>query len=137
MVVAGPEAGRAVVTQRAAGMAEGLIWVSSLSPADPTALPEEFVGGYRELAGGPPGPFAVLAYDATNMLLDAIELEVTKEGRPTRLGVMAALQAVRTQGLSGELRFDAGGSWLGAPVHSYRVAGDDLFAERLPSSRVE
>jgi len=137
MVVAGPEAGRAVVTQRAAGMAEGLVWVGSLSPADPTTLPEAFVSGYRELAGGPPGPFAVLAYDATNMLLDAIQLDITQEGKPTRLGVMAALPAVSTEGLSGELRFDAGGSWLDAPVHSYRVAGDDLFAERLPSARLE
>jgi len=131
MVVAGPEAGRAVVTQRAAGTAEGLIWVGSLRSADPTTLPEAFVSGYQELAGGPPGPYAVLAYDATNLLLDAIELDITQHGSPSRQGVIAALLAVRAEGLRGELRFDAKGSWLDAPVYAYRVAGDDVFAEPL------
>jgi branched-chain amino acid transport system substrate-binding protein len=137
MVVAGPEAGRAVLVQRAAGTAEGLVWVGSLSPADPSTLPESFIDGYQELAGGPPGPFAVLAYDATNLLLDAIDLDITQNGTPTRLGVQATLSAVRREGLSGRLEFDAQGSWLNAPVYAYRVAGDDLFAERLPVATLE
>jgi len=137
MVVAGPEAGRAVVTQRSDGMAEGLIWVGSLSPASPNTLPEGFVRGYQELAGGPPGPYAVLAYDATNLLLDAIQMGIMQQGRPTRQGVIAALAAVRTKGLGGELQFDAEGSWLDAPLYACRVAGDNLFAEVLEPASPE
>ena len=126
VVVAGPEAGRAVVAQRAGTAAEGLIWVSSAPPAE--VLPPAFMSGYQALAGGPPGPYALLAYDAANVLLDAIELDVKQHGRPTRPGVVAALSAVQAKGLSGDIRFDERGTWLQAPVFVYRVAGGDLFA---------
>jgi len=128
VVVAGPEAGRAVVAQRAGTAAEGLIWVSSAPPADAEALSPTFVSGYQTLAGSPPGPYAVLAYDATHVLLDAIELDVKKHGRPTRPGVAASLSAVQVRGLSGDVRFDEQGTWSQAPIFAYRVAGDDIFA---------
>jgi branched-chain amino acid transport system substrate-binding protein len=50
-----------------------------------------FVAGYRELAGGTPGPWAALAHDATRLLLGAIERNVLAEGRATREGVRAQL----------------------------------------------
>jgi hypothetical protein len=78
-----------------------------------------------------------LAYDAANLLLDAIELDITRNGKPSRLGVMEAMSDVRREGLSGELEFDAEGSWRGAPVYAHRVAGDDLYAERLPGASPE
>ncbi|MDH7486035.1 MAG: ABC transporter substrate-binding protein [Anaerolineae bacterium] len=126
VAVAGPEAGRAVVAQRAGTAAEGLIWVSSAPPAE--RLPQAFVSGYQALAGGPPGPYALLAYDATNVLLDAIELDIEQHGRPTRPGVVAALSATALEGLGGEVRFDEQGCWLQAPVFAYRIAGEDIFA---------
>ena len=136
-VVAGPEAGRAVVAQRAGTAAEGLIWVSSVPPADAAALPPQFVSGYQALAGGPPGPYAVLAYDATHVLLDAIELDITQNGHPTRQGVLASLSAVQAEGLSGDIQFDEQGAWPQAPIFAYRVAGDDIFAQpqRLTADR--
>ena len=121
VVVAGPEAGRAVVSQRAGEAAGGLIWVSSAPPAEADALPPAFVDGYRTLAGGPPGPYAILAYDATGILLDAIASAIADHGSPTRQGVIAALSAAQTTGLSGPIRFDERGYWPEAPVFVYRV----------------
>lgn len=46
---------------------------------------------YWEAAGGTPGPWAALAYDATRLLLGAIERDVLAEGRATREGVRAQL----------------------------------------------
>jgi len=129
MVVAGPEAGRAVVAQRAGEASEGLIWVSSVLPAAADALPQPFVSGYQALAGGLPGPNAILAYDATNVLLDAIKLDIIQNSHPTRQGVMAALPAIHVEGLGGDIRFDDQGSWLQAPIFAYRIAGDDIFAQ--------
>ena len=129
VVVAGPEAGRAVVAERAAEAAEGLIWVSSAPPADESALPSAFVNGYQALAGGPPGPYAILAYDATNVLLEAIAFDIAHNAHPTRQGVIAALSATQTMGLSGRIRFDERGMWIKAPVFVYRVAGDDVFSQ--------
>ncbi len=129
IIVAGPEAGRAVVVQRAGEATEGLIWVSSVLPAAADALPQAFVSGYQALAGGLPGPNAILAYDAANVLLDAIRLDIIQNSRPTRQGVMAALPAIHVKGLSGDIRFDDQGSWLQAPIFAYCIAGDDIFAQ--------
>lgn len=47
---------------------------------------------YQALSGGaPPGPAAVWAYKAANRLLDAMEVALRMEKRPTRAGVCAAL----------------------------------------------
>jgi branched-chain amino acid transport system substrate-binding protein len=46
-----------------------------------------FAAGYRERAGSPPGPWAALAYDAAQLLLDAIERDILAQGRATRSGV--------------------------------------------------
>ena len=127
VMIAGPEAGRAVVAQRAGEAAEGLIWVSSVPPADAGALPPTFVSGYQTLAGSPPRPYSILAYDATNVLLEAIAFDIARNARPTRQGVIAALPATQTTGLSGRIRFDEQGTWLQAPIFVYRVVGDDLF----------
>jgi ABC-type branched-subunit amino acid transport system substrate-binding protein len=54
-----------------------------------------FVQGYQELAGGRPGPWAALAYDASVLLLDALLKEIEASGKPTREGVAAALAQVR------------------------------------------
>jgi len=129
LVVAGPEAGRAVVAQRAGDAAEGLAWVGSLPPADADVLSQEFVRGYGALAGGPPGPQGILAYDATNLLLAAIERSIAIDRRPTRQGVVKALPSVHVQGLSGDLQLDEQGHWPEAAVYRYTVLRADIFAQ--------
>jgi branched-chain amino acid transport system substrate-binding protein len=129
LVVAGPESGRAVVAQRAGEAAEGLVWVGSLRPADAGDLPQGFVEGYERLAGGPPGPYAMLAYDATSFLLSAIERDIDLNGRPTRQGVVKALPGLQVRGLGGELSVDDQGGWRAAPVYRYQVVEGDIFAQ--------
>jgi branched-chain amino acid transport system substrate-binding protein len=123
-IIGGPEAAHMVVLQRAGPAAMGLVWVTSLRVV---VWPDAFVHGYRELASGPPGPEAALAYDAANVLLDAIAWDIRQNGSPTRAGVMAAVNATHWDGLNGSFAFDVDGSWIRAPVYLYQVIGGERF----------
>jgi branched-chain amino acid transport system substrate-binding protein len=68
------------------------------------------------------GSRAVLAYDATQVLLSAIESASQAGGGPTRQGVISALRAVHVHGLTGEIALDATGRRTDAPVWLYRIA---------------
>jgi ABC-type branched-subunit amino acid transport system substrate-binding protein len=87
----GPSLARTQLPQIAGAASSGACYVvtapllADLSPHSP------FVMGYRELSGRMPGPWASLAYDATSLLLDALEQEIKARGRPTRAGVAARL----------------------------------------------
>ncbi len=55
-------------------------------------LDTDWAAEYQALSGGAaPGPAAAWAYEAANRLLDAIEVALQTEKRPTRAGVQAAL----------------------------------------------
>ncbi|MEJ2558073.1 MAG: branched-chain amino acid ABC transporter substrate-binding protein [Anaerolineae bacterium] len=77
------------------------------------------------------GPRAVLAYDATHVLLDAIELAIRQDGYPTRRGVVAALPEVQRQGLTGNITFDVAGRRVDAPVWLYNIAHKDYPGQML------
>ncbi|HIC94258.1 MAG TPA: branched-chain amino acid ABC transporter substrate-binding protein [Anaerolineae bacterium] len=99
---------------------EGAIYVTSAP--DPAGA-QGFVARYRALAGHPPGPRAVLAYDAACALLEALEQVIEEEGRPGREGVVAALAKVRYEGLLGPIAFNARGDWAAPRVCVYRIEG--------------
>ncbi len=135
IMIGGPEAAGMVTLQRAGSAATGLVWATSLQVI---AWPEPFIRGYQELAGGPPGPEAALAYDATQVLLDAFARAADPKGfqKPfgsatgsARAGVVAALGTTRWNGLNGPIAFDANGSWINAPVRLYRVTNGQRFGE--------
>ena len=98
--------------QWAGEFAPGTIYVTSAAPVDDT----RFAQSYRELAGKEPGPHALLAYEATNLLLEAMERAMEKEGRLTRQGVLEALY-----GPLGKVTFDPRGDQIDPPVHLYIV----------------
>jgi len=81
-------------TSAAAGpilAADGLPWLSlSNQPPVDLVAPLDFLSAYRTLAGVDPTPQAVLAYDAANRLLDAIE-QAGRSGPLTRETVRVAL----------------------------------------------
>ena len=84
----------AEMTAAAAGpvlAADGLPWLS-LVDSEPGVFdpPPDFVTAYRSLAGGDPSPQALLAFDQTNRLLDAIE-RAGLAGSPSREAVRSAL----------------------------------------------
>jgi branched-chain amino acid transport system substrate-binding protein len=115
--------GSVLLTQMAGEAAEGVFYASPApAPADLGGV-EGFVQGYRTLAGFEPGPRGVLAYDATNVLLDAVDAAIRGDGRPTRRGVIAGLGAVRRQGLTGPIAFDGAGRRENPPTWIYRIDG--------------
>lgn len=123
--VAGPAAQEPVVAARAGGAPGDLIWVSSLAPVDCHGALADFCAAYTALAGRPPDSYAVLAYDATNLLLDAIA-QATSTGAPQRQSVAAALGQVQRPGLQGTLAFDDRRSWAEAPTFLYRRTEESL-----------
>lgn len=117
--LAGPAAQEPVVAARTADALADLTWVSSLAPVDCRGKLADFCAGYTALAGRPPDSYAVLAYDATHVLLDAIA-QAAGSGPPQRQAVTAALANVQRVGLNGTLAFDATRSWTAAPTFLYR-----------------
>lgn len=107
--VGGPEVGSLVFTGRAGDAAEGVRWLSA--GPELAALPASFVAAYQRLAGREPSPQAVLAYDAANLVLDALE-RATKDGsrrlsRPQVAQALAELGQQGWQGLSGPVQWQA------------------------------
>ncbi|NJN95622.1 MAG: ABC transporter substrate-binding protein [Anaerolineales bacterium] len=89
-----------------------------------------FAAAYEALAGFPPGPRALLAYDATHILLKAIGQSLTDEHFPVRAQVGAALTAIQHQGLSGSIAFDHSGGRVAAPVWVYQIT-DNTYPGKL------
>jgi len=83
-----------------------------------------FVAAYQEVSGGsPPGPLALPAYEATWVLIEALERDIDAHHVPTAAGMAKALLATRRHGLLGRISFDAQRSWSDAPLYWYRVEG--------------
>jgi branched-chain amino acid transport system substrate-binding protein len=86
---------------------------------------EEFATAYRDMAHGlSPGPLALPAYEATQVLLEALERNIATEGTPTRTGMMSALEATDREGLLGQITFDEAHNWSAAPLYWYRFGRD-------------
>lgn len=113
----GVEAGSVHLVNVAGSAADGLAYVSP-APAGHDVSQTE---GHSALGKEGLGPRGVLAYDATTVLLDAIELAIREDGYPSRPGVIAALPEVRRHGLTGEIAFDATGRRVDAPVWLYNI----------------
>lgn len=94
-----------------------------IADAPPVAeLPgaQQALAAFTSLSLGPlPGPRSIVAYDTTNVLLDAIALDAQVRGLPTRAGVADALRRVRHDGLLGQITFDRDNVWAGAPAWMY------------------
>lgn len=132
MAFGGVEAGSVHLVDIAGEVADGLIFVSP-APAgrDLRQVTEkDSPQDVRQL-----GPRAVLAYDATQVLLDAIELAIRQDGHPSRRGVAAALSAVRRQGLTGAIKFDKAGRREDAPVWLYKIADKNYPGQVLLTPR--
>jgi ABC-type branched-subunit amino acid transport system substrate-binding protein len=85
-------------------------------------LPEaqQALASFTEISlGAAPTPRSIVAYDATNVLLEAIRLDAQAHGMPTRAGVTEALRHVSYEGLLGRIAFDDHGVWADAPLWVY------------------
>ena len=128
----GPELAATDFAAVAGEAAEGAIFVTPYPfPGDETGFflknpvsgeQADFIAAYRAVSNGvPPGPLALPAYEATWVLLEALERDIAAHGVPTREGVAAALPATGRDGLLGHVTFDAERNWGGAPLYWYRV----------------
>jgi branched-chain amino acid transport system substrate-binding protein len=124
--VGGPELAAPDFAAVAGEAATGTVFVTSC----PFAGDETGVSGdgkdlrkaYQSASNGvPPGALALSAYEATWVLLEALERDVAAHGKPTRGGVAAALAATEREGGLGRITFDATHAWGGAPLYWYRV----------------
>ena len=91
----GPALARTQLPQIAGEAAAGACYAITAPLLADLAPESAFVAGYRELASTPPGPWAALAYDATMLLLDALERSIQADGKPSRQGTIAQLSDVR------------------------------------------
>lgn len=115
------DTGSPQLVQVAKAAANGFTYVSpGPAPADVNAA--GFANAYQSLAGFPPGPRAILAYDAAQVLLDAIEQAMGHPPRrPDRGQVSAQIAAVRRTGLTGPITFNAQGRRVDPPVWVYQI----------------
>ncbi len=70
----------------------------------------------------PASAYTVLAYDGTQLVLDALEQAIKKNGKPARAAVAEQIRSSHHAGLSGEIAFDQDGSRQMAAVSIVRVA---------------
>lgn len=147
-LVGGPELGSPVFRGRAGAAADQVRYLSS--GPDSTQIPPGLAARYRKLAGFDPTPQAMLVYDATHLLLDALAnaafqarkgvtadekrvvaddpVSFFKAGRANRQGVaeaMATLGQGQWTGVSGVVRWTetAGGCyrWSNAPLRVFTL----------------
>lgn len=120
-VLGGNALNSAYLVQVAGHAAERTAYVTIAPPVED----QDFIEAYRELSGAPPGPFAALAYDAANVLLEALQTAITSEGQPTRRGVVVALsQGEDYEGLSGSISFNAQGQARDCHTYICEIVND-------------
>jgi branched-chain amino acid transport system substrate-binding protein len=111
-------AGKAVV---------GMNYTSVAGPV--TVYPEakQFADDYKKAFGKNPEPFAAQSYDATNILLKAIEAAAKAGGGqvPSREAVSTAIRTVKHTGVTGTIEFDAKGDPKKALYFVLQVVSDD------------
>jgi branched-chain amino acid transport system substrate-binding protein len=114
------------LVQIAGDAAEGVTYVG----VTPPLVEEHFAEAYEAFSGQPAGSYAPLAYDATGLLLDALERSVAEEGRPSREGVIQALSATEGyEGVTGSISFDETGQALQPAVYVFQIVGGQYPGE--------
>lgn len=84
--------------------AEGGYYTNHYSDQDTRPIVQNWVANYQAEYGAVPDALATLAYDATNLLLNAIDTAGTADDTAA---VAAALAASNWEGVSGQITFDA------------------------------
>jgi branched-chain amino acid transport system substrate-binding protein len=84
---------------------EGGYFSNHYSPQDPRPMVASFLANYQAAYGSAPDALAVLAYDATNVLLQAISDAGTTDTEKVR----DTLAAIKYEGIAGEITYNAEG----------------------------
>lgn len=106
-------------------LAQGVYYISTSPPLPHPPPWAEFEGSYGAKWGVRPSPWAGLAYDGANILMEAIKVSVAEEGRPSRAGVLRALEVMKEYpGVSGTLTLN--GETRKPRIYFYRLNGQSL-----------
>jgi branched-chain amino acid transport system substrate-binding protein len=129
----GPAMGDRALVRVGGAEAEGVVYLAAALAGPDLAGAEAFVADYRSLAGQEPGSRATLAYEAANLLLEAISQAADRSpGRPTRSKVRAQLAGgFQHEGLLGRMTFGADGEAADWQVAFYRVEAGSYLGQRL------
>jgi branched-chain amino acid transport system substrate-binding protein len=128
----GAEAGSPELVSVGQSAAANLIFVSP-APAGANVMPNRAAAPGLETASL--GPRAVAAYDATQVLLDAMELAIHQDGYPSRQGILAVLPEVQRRGLTGAIAFDGTGRRVDAPAWLYNITHNEYPGQLLASPK--
>jgi len=109
-------AGKAVV---------GMYYTSVAGPVTVYPRAKQFAEEYKKHFSKNPEPFAAQAYDATVILITAIEAAAQDGKIPSREAVSAAIRNVKYSGVTGTILFDAKGDPQKALYFVLQVASDD------------
>jgi len=135
LFLGGPDLGQKHLIAVAGSAAEGACYVSSAPPPDALSRDTAFVAAYRELAGHAPGPTALIAYQATQLLLAGLEQDIIATGHPARAALAQVLAtspgSVEREGKSSPLFTPP---WPEIPVHIYCVTDGYLHQLATPST---
>jgi branched-chain amino acid transport system substrate-binding protein len=108
----------------AGAAADGDIASSVGRPLDASQSPEYF-DAYNAAFTDPPSPYGPYAFDATNLLIDAAAAALADSSNgvtaSTRADVRDLVQATMTQGITGEIGFDAFGDTMNQEFTVYEV----------------
>jgi branched-chain amino acid transport system substrate-binding protein len=123
----GPELMAADYRGVAGDSAEGTVFVTAWPLPGDVVDGVDFSERYRGVSNGvPPGPSALPAYEATWILLEALERDIVFHEEPTREGMAEALLATERDGLLGPIAFGSGRQWGEAPLYWYRINAEGV-----------
>jgi branched-chain amino acid transport system substrate-binding protein len=118
---------------KAVGLSGGGIYATVAAP-DPTKIPsaQQFITDYKAVYGDV-GPYSATAYDAMNILIQAVKTALTKTHTPKdsgdtqqastfRQAVIDAVQATTYDGVTGHTSFDENGDTTNKIFTIYAVA---------------
>jgi len=105
---------------RLVGDATTSVYVVTPAPLPADSSDPAFTQRYQTVAPGvQPRFLAVLAYDATKLLLAALDTDLAAHATPSRTGLTDALSHTTYTGLSGPLSFNAQHNWQNAQPWVY------------------
>ncbi|MGD2165048.1 MAG: ABC transporter substrate-binding protein [Anaerolineae bacterium] len=104
---------------------DGAYFSNHYSPYDPRPIVQDFVSSFQGEYGMDPDFVAVLAYDATNVLLQAIE----NAGVDDPAVVKDELAAIEFEGVAGDIRFDEKGDPIKKAAISHITGGEIEFVK--------
>jgi branched-chain amino acid transport system substrate-binding protein len=104
---------------------DGAYFSNHYSPYDPRDIVQNFVADFETEYEATPDFVAVLAYDATNVLLQAIE----NAGTDDPAAVKDELAAIEFEGVAGDIRFDENGDPIKKAAISHITDGEIEFVK--------